>query len=173
MPVTAEQIDDAVAVARRYGASRVVLFGRALTDPEHARDLDLAVGGVSGWTFFEMAADMESTLRIPLDVIPLDKESPLRGVDRSSGEYPNRRSEATLRSVLLRSILPHRSHPTPSGSPLAQQGPDLRYQEKTGPLVTGSQLRTHPNQAQQAEGIPDPHHQYRLLFRLQAEFPLN
>ena len=77
MPVTAEQIDDAVTVARRYGASRVVLFGRALTDPEQARDLDLAVGGVSGWTFFEMAADMESTLRIPLDVIPLDKESPL------------------------------------------------------------------------------------------------
>ena len=75
MPITTDQISEAVAVAKRYGASRVVLFGRALTDPEKARDLDLAVGGVPGWEFFKMAAELESTLRIPLDVIPLDKES--------------------------------------------------------------------------------------------------
>lgn len=77
MPITTEQVDEAVAVARRHGASRVVLFGRALTDPEKARDLDIAVGGVPGWAFFKMAAEMESALRIPLDVIPLNKESPL------------------------------------------------------------------------------------------------
>ena len=59
-------------IARRYGASRIVLFGRALTDPEKARDLDLAIRGVPGWDFFKMAADLERALRIPLDVIPLD-----------------------------------------------------------------------------------------------------
>jgi predicted nucleotidyltransferase len=76
MSVTTDQIDEAVTVAKRYGASRVVLFGRALTDPEKARDLDVAVGGVPGWDFFKMAAELERTLRIPLDVVPLDKDSP-------------------------------------------------------------------------------------------------
>lgn len=76
MPVTSRHIDKAVAIARRYGASRVVLFGRAQTDPDKARDLDIAVRGVPGWEFFEMAADLERTLRIPLDIIPLDEDTP-------------------------------------------------------------------------------------------------
>ena len=76
MPVTQDQIDRAVAVARRYEATRVLLFGSALDDPEAARDLDLAVGGVEGWDFFGMSAEMEEAVRIPLDVIPLESDTP-------------------------------------------------------------------------------------------------
>jgi predicted nucleotidyltransferase len=76
MPVTQDQIDRAVAVARRYGARRVLLFGSALDDPETAHDLDLAVEGVEGWDFFGMSAEMEEAVRIPLDVIPLESDSP-------------------------------------------------------------------------------------------------
>lgn len=75
MPVTQDQIDRAVEVARRYGATRVLLFGSALDDPETARDLDLAVDGIPGWDFFRMAAEMEEAVRVPLDVIPLDADT--------------------------------------------------------------------------------------------------
>ncbi len=75
MPVTQDQIDRAVAVARRYGARRVLLFGSALDDPATARDLDLAVEGVEGWDFFGMSAEMEREAEVLLDVIPLDQDT--------------------------------------------------------------------------------------------------
>lgn len=72
MPVTQEHIDTAKAIARRYGATRMVIFGSAVDDPEHARDLDLAIDGVEGWTIWELAGKIERALDIPVDVIPLD-----------------------------------------------------------------------------------------------------
>lgn len=75
MPVTRDQIDRAVEVARRYGATRVLLFGSAVDHPETARDLDLVVGGVDGWDFFRMSAEMEQVVRVPLDVVPLEPEN--------------------------------------------------------------------------------------------------
>lgn len=76
MPVTQDQIDRAVEVARRYGATRVLLFGSALDHPETARDLDLAVDGIPGWDFFRMAAEIDRALRVPIDVIPMDSDTP-------------------------------------------------------------------------------------------------
>jgi predicted nucleotidyltransferase len=43
MPVTDEHIETAKAIARDYGATRMVVFGSAVDDPENARDLDLAI----------------------------------------------------------------------------------------------------------------------------------
>jgi predicted nucleotidyltransferase len=48
MPVTDEHIETAKAIARDYGATRMVVFGSAVDDPENARDLDLAIEGVEG-----------------------------------------------------------------------------------------------------------------------------
>ena len=75
MPITQAHLDEAVAIARRYGATRVLLFGSAAADPKAARDLDLAVGGVPGWEFFGMAAEMERVVPLPLDVIPLEPKT--------------------------------------------------------------------------------------------------
>lgn len=72
MPVTDEHIETATAIARDYGATRMVVFGSALDDPENARDLDLAIEGVEGWTIWKLAAEIEENLDIPVDVIPLD-----------------------------------------------------------------------------------------------------
>ncbi len=77
MPVTERHLREAVEIARRFGATRLLLFGSALSNPETARDLDLAVDGVPGWDFFRMAAEMEERLRIPIDVVPLDLDDPL------------------------------------------------------------------------------------------------
>ena len=72
MSITQEQIEHAIALAKAYGASRLILFGSAVSDPEHARDLDLACDGVSGWKLYELGARLEEQLRIPLDLVPLD-----------------------------------------------------------------------------------------------------
>jgi len=71
MTIQQEQLERAIALAKAYGATRLILFGSAATAPEQARDLDLACDGVSGWRFYELGARLEEELRIPLDLVPL------------------------------------------------------------------------------------------------------
>jgi predicted nucleotidyltransferase len=71
MTIQQEQLERAVALAKAYGATRLILFGSAATAPERARDLDLACDGVSGWKFYELGARLEEELRVSLDLVPL------------------------------------------------------------------------------------------------------
>lgn len=72
MPVPQRDIEKAKEIARAYGATRVILFGSAQHDPEAARDLDLAIGGVPGWTIWKLAGEVERAISVPLDVVPLE-----------------------------------------------------------------------------------------------------
>jgi predicted nucleotidyltransferase len=72
MTVQQEHLERAIALAKAYGATRLILFGSAATAPERAKDLDLACDGVAGWRFYELGARLEEELRMPLDLIPLD-----------------------------------------------------------------------------------------------------
>jgi len=72
MPVALNHIDEAIAIARRHGATRVVLFGSTQSAPDAARDLDLAIGGVPGWDFYKLAAELDAQLPVPVDVVPLE-----------------------------------------------------------------------------------------------------
>jgi predicted nucleotidyltransferase len=49
----------------------LILFGSAATEPEQAKDIDLACDGVAGWKLFELGARLEEELKMPLDLIPL------------------------------------------------------------------------------------------------------
>jgi predicted nucleotidyltransferase len=69
-------LTNAVLVARRFGAERLLLFGSALENPATARDLDLACAGVPGWKLFELSSALEDTLRVPLDLVPLAPPTP-------------------------------------------------------------------------------------------------
>ena len=75
MAILQEQIEQAVALAQQYGATRLILFGSAATTPDQARDLDLACDGISGWKLYELGARIEEELRIPLDLVPLNPET--------------------------------------------------------------------------------------------------
>lgn len=70
-----EQLDRAIELARDYGATRLILFGSAADDPAHARDLDLACEGVTGWEFYKLGARLEEELRVPVDLVPLTPPS--------------------------------------------------------------------------------------------------
>ncbi len=71
MGISTKQLEKAVALAKAYGATRLLLFGSALEKPEQARDLDLACDGVTGWKLYELGARLEEELGISLDIIPL------------------------------------------------------------------------------------------------------
>jgi predicted nucleotidyltransferase len=86
MGITRQHIEQAKEIARSYGADRVILFGRAQTDPEAARDLDLAIGGVPGWTIWELAAELEEALDLPLDIVPLEPSTPFTRRIEERGE---------------------------------------------------------------------------------------
>jgi predicted nucleotidyltransferase len=62
MAINQEQIDLAVALAKTFGATRLVLFGSAATEPGQADDLDLACDGVPGWKLYEFGARLEEEL---------------------------------------------------------------------------------------------------------------
>ena len=71
MTIQPEQLDRAIEIAEAFGATRLILFGSAATDPEQAKDIDLACDGVAGWKIFELGARLEEELKMPLDLIPL------------------------------------------------------------------------------------------------------
>jgi predicted nucleotidyltransferase len=59
-----------------FGAKRLLLFGSGVENPAAARDLDLACAGVPGWKLFELAAALEETLGVPVDLLLLDPPTP-------------------------------------------------------------------------------------------------
>lgn len=71
MTISQEHIEKAVALAKDFGATRLILFGSALSRPQQARDLDLACDGISGWMLYQFGAQLEEELEVPLDLVPL------------------------------------------------------------------------------------------------------
>ncbi|MHB1646742.1 MAG: hypothetical protein ACYCSW_09615 [bacterium] len=49
MAVTQKQIERIIALAKVYGATRLILFGSAVETPEKARDIDLACDPATAW----------------------------------------------------------------------------------------------------------------------------
>lgn len=62
-------------LARKYDASRIVLFGSSVNSAETARDIDLAVSGVAPEKFFAFFGDLLFKLSKPVDLIDLDHEN--------------------------------------------------------------------------------------------------
>ena len=72
MAINKWQIEKIISMAKAYGATRLILFGSAVENPDAARDIDVACAGVNGWKLFELAGKLEEELGVPLDIVPLD-----------------------------------------------------------------------------------------------------
>jgi predicted nucleotidyltransferase len=66
-----EMINKAIAICRKHGVTKLILFGSAVNNLENAKDLDLAVEGIEGWGLIELAAEIENNLVINVDVVPI------------------------------------------------------------------------------------------------------
>ena len=61
--------------ARKYRATRVLLFGSTLSDSIESRDIDIAVDGVADKDFFAFYAELLCKLSKPVDIIDLSKKT--------------------------------------------------------------------------------------------------
>lgn len=87
MAVTQEHINLAIELAKEFGATRLLLFGSALTDPENARDMDLGVEGVEPSKFFLFGGKLEDILRKTVDIVPLEIDSGFVKHIKKYGKY--------------------------------------------------------------------------------------
>ena len=62
-------------IARKYRASRVLLFGSALSGSSESRDIDIGVEGIPGEDFFAFYGELLCLLSKPVDVIDLSRKS--------------------------------------------------------------------------------------------------
>jgi predicted nucleotidyltransferase len=70
-----QALPTAVAILRRYGAKRIVLFG-SLCQPgrfHRTSDIDLAVEGIPKRDFFRAGADLMMVLDWPVDLKPWEE----------------------------------------------------------------------------------------------------
>jgi predicted nucleotidyltransferase len=75
MQLMRKQLDEVVRVLREMGARRVLLFGSAATQPESARDVDVAVEGIPLPRLLEADARVHDILQVPTDLVSRE-ESP-------------------------------------------------------------------------------------------------
>jgi predicted nucleotidyltransferase len=87
MAVTQEHIEIAIKLAKEYGATRILLFGSALYDPENANDLDLGVEGIEPSKFFLFGATLEDIILKTVDIVPLELNSPFVDHIKKYGKY--------------------------------------------------------------------------------------
>jgi len=61
--------------AQKYNVQTVYLFGSALTSPNEAADIDLAVRGIAPELFFRFYGELLRYLPKPIDLVDLSKKS--------------------------------------------------------------------------------------------------
>ena len=62
-------------IARKYRASRVLLYGSALSDAVESRDIDIAVEGIADKDFFAFYGELLYALSKPVDVVDLSRQT--------------------------------------------------------------------------------------------------
>jgi predicted nucleotidyltransferase len=68
-------IGEIIAIAKDFNAKKIILFGSALDNPNQCNDIDLACD-IPGLGLFLFAGKIEETLKVPVDVIPINEEDP-------------------------------------------------------------------------------------------------
>jgi len=62
-------------IARKYNATRVILFGSSLSDSVESHDIDIAVEGLADRDYFSFYGELIQHLSKPIDVVDLSKKS--------------------------------------------------------------------------------------------------
>lgn len=80
-----EQVLACVQIAKDYGATKVVLFGSTVNDPDNAHDIDLLCLGVPDHDFVPMHAEMENRAMVPVDVVTEPPHTPFTEIALKNG----------------------------------------------------------------------------------------
>lgn len=66
------ELEKIVALSKRYGAKKVILFGSCLEDPSKAHDIDIAVSGISDREFFSYYGQLSMEMADEIDIVDLN-----------------------------------------------------------------------------------------------------
>jgi predicted nucleotidyltransferase len=69
--------------AEQFGVTEIYLFGSSLNDPKNARDIDLAVKGLTPFAFFTFYGKLLRRLSKPVDMVNLSSPSRFSNFIRS------------------------------------------------------------------------------------------
>lgn len=86
MILNKEKIHQLCEIAQQNGVRELVLFGSALSDPENAKDVDLAVEGAPQERYFEFWAKLSDTLKTEVDLIDLSRKTKFTDLVRKYGK---------------------------------------------------------------------------------------
>jgi len=73
--ITEKDKETILKLARKYKASRVLLFGSALSETEESRDIDIAVEGVADRDFFSFYGELLCAPSKPVDMVDLSRKT--------------------------------------------------------------------------------------------------
>ena len=62
-------------LACRYHATRVLLFGSALSETDESQDIDIAVEGIAAKDFYTFYGELLCALSKPVDIVDLSKKT--------------------------------------------------------------------------------------------------
>lgn len=74
-----------VKISKKYGISRVFLFGSSLNDSTEANDIDIAIEGLKDANFFKFYGELIFSLSKPVDVVDLTNKSKITDIIYSEG----------------------------------------------------------------------------------------
>ena len=74
-----------VEIAKRFGVTKVLLFGSCADPHEEGRDIDLAVEGVRPSEFFDLYGKLMFSLSKPVDLVDLADETKFTDIVRREG----------------------------------------------------------------------------------------
>jgi len=62
-------------LARKYHATRILLFGSALSETDESRDIDIAVEGIAERDFFAFYGELLCLVTKPVDIVDLSNKT--------------------------------------------------------------------------------------------------
>ena len=74
-----------IEISKKYGISRIFLFGSSLTESTEANDIDIAVEGLRDADFFKFYGELILSLSKPVDVVDLTNKSKITDIIYSEG----------------------------------------------------------------------------------------
>ncbi len=74
-----------IEIAKKYGISRVLLFGSSIDESGESNDIDIAVEGLQASQFFKFYGELILNLSRPVDVVDLNARTKLNDIIFAEG----------------------------------------------------------------------------------------
>lgn len=74
-----------IEIAKKYGISRVLLFGSSIEKNTESNDIDIAIEGIDASRFFKFYSELILNLSKPVDVVDLNHSTKLNDIILSEG----------------------------------------------------------------------------------------